>query len=706
MSPLKPAVILSLVFLIGLSIGWLSSADATIIHEDPARLAVQQPSDINSKIVHQLWQMFDSLGAVVSHINASDFDASRLSMNDYEQYYQSFKNYLSLSGISESDARDIIGQADLADAEFRAMINDSECFDSNMTRFEEYQAEGDTLNATLTSVELQKYWDGMNNSSRHLSDSVSLISQMMQNLSVDSTHLAEPVNMLDGYMGRMSELNTLPLSLPGNSDLSLDVNQPNVSTGDNVEFTSQLVSNGTAVRGGLVTLYVDGKPAGNGTTSSDGSTVLDYEVKGGSFASIMNAVAHFDPGETNFTPAVSNNVTLYRQTIPTDLSIRITPDNAVFGDTVLVQGRLTADGGYPVPDHLISVNFPGCPAYNVTTQADGTYSCDVNITQDFRAGDLDVNSSYGAATSTGEALSSVTSMGVRLHVLQSGTAMTLDPPPASIPGGENITFSGTLTGNSRRPVNGKGIEIFADDVLIGQNVPLDETGRYNVTLAIPVSLSPGRHDIYAVYAPEAGMSLTGSQSNRYIVDVRPAEPEITVTGMPLIAFQGDRVNLLTCTVIVAVVLLVIGLVLALATRVKRALSRANRSRQKPLPESQEAPVSQPSLILFEDEIARIEAIVTKVTDRREVISEIYRASRRIAGTHGFAVHDSATHREFFRSLTVKEPSLITPAGTITRNYESAVYGHVSPDEQDLVNSLNSLREIDGRMSDTKTGGGA
>ena len=73
--------------------------------------------------------------------------------------------------------------------------------------------------------------------------------------------------------------------------------------------------------------------------------------------------------------------------------------------------------------------------------------------------------------------------------------------------------------------------------------------------------------------------------------------------------------------------------------------------------------------------------------------EIYLAARRIAGAHGFAVAESATHREFYKKLVAQEPRLNVSAGTITRHYEAAVFGHKPLGEKDIVGSLYSLKEI-------------
>ncbi len=76
----------------------------------------------------------------------------------------------------------------------------------------------------------------------------------------------------------------------------------------------------------------------------------------------------------------------------------------------------------------------------------------------------------------------------------------------------------------------------------------------------------------------------------------------------------------------------------------------------------------------------------------------------MAESHGFAVPESATHREFYRMIVAREPRLHMPAGTITRHYETAVFGNRLLSDMDIVSSLYSLKEISALFAGESGGG--
>jgi hypothetical protein len=170
----------------------------------------------------------------------------------------------------------------------------------------------------------------------------------------------------------------------------------------------------------------------------------------------------------------------------------------------------------------------------------------------------------------------------------------------------------------------------------------------------------------------------------------------------------------TSLAIVVIVLAVAGLAVARATNARRRLEKMFRARRKPLPEpaisvtpgpvKPQAPVAPPAPARFEDEFARISAIVAGRADHQEVILEIYQAARRLAASHGFTVPESATHREFYRMIVAREPRLHVPAGTITRHYETAVFGYRLLGDTDIVSSLYSLKEINALFAGESGGG--
>ncbi|HEY3274475.1 MAG TPA: carboxypeptidase-like regulatory domain-containing protein [Methanocella sp.] len=764
---------------------------AQTIHENPANLTVQQPFDVSEKLAIQLNEMFGSLDNIALQINANDFKASRLSMSDFERYYASFQRDLGRMNLTGSDYQQILSHANLTADDLRAMINGSEAFNASLASFDKYRENGDTVNATIEAVELQGYFGTMNNSSRQLTASASAISRLLQNTSVSTSHLDGGIDMLNVFMDRVEGLNEVPKSLLGNTNLTLNASLANVSTGDMVMFYGRLSSNNTTIGGGLVSLYVDGVPVANATTLADGTCVIYYIIRGGSFAGTLNALAYYDPQGANYTPAVSNNVELKRRPITTYLTIAMAPGTARYGDTVRLSGMLTADGGYPVPDYPVSVHIPDRPACIVRTLDNGSYYCDLYITPQIRSGQFDLVAMYEAGNMPGDVLINATSLPATLSVIRETTSLSLDKAPSVLRGGDNAYFSGTLLSASGRPVEGEEVSIYAGTVRLGGG-NTDARGRYNLSIAIPCNLTAGTYQAYAAYSPPDGMCLSGTQSNPYAIIFTTAPPAITVYGLPLVLFQGDKLDLLvnvtanglpvdgcglivnlsamalgsgrtdytgnlylintidgsaglqsvkvcsaasglleattvdtrmvlvmpfdmmTSLAVIGVILVVIGLVLARVTRASRLLARLLPARKTPLPRPtlkvtplpETSRKQQPPVSRFEDEITRINGIIAGGAGRREIITEIYLAARRITANGGIAIPESATHREFFKSLTAKEPSLVTSAGTITKNYESAVFGRIQLKEQDIVNSLYNLKEINAHMLGEGKGEGA
>ena len=509
--------------LLGLAAAGASAGQTPVIHENPASLTTQQPFDVNGKLTLQLEQMFGSLDKVALNVNLSQFDLSRLSLKDFDQYYQFFKDYLARTNITGSDYQRITGQANVTAEQLREIIESSESFNADFTRFKAYYDGGDMVNATITALELQKQYDAMNSSSGQLTLTAAAISDLLQNTSVNTNRLDAGINTLNVFMGRMNELNALPMSLLGDTNLTLEASKVNVSTGDVVAFTARLSSDDTAVAGGLIDLYVDGASAGRVATGSNGTCTIFYRIAPGSFNGSFRAVAYFDPQSSDYTPAVSNGIELNRLPITPDLTMTATPEIVRFGDTLHVEGRLTADGGYPVPDHVVAVYYERQPAYYAVTDSNGYYTCGITITAQMSEGFFDTVARYEAESAPGEALANASSQTSVVRVLQEGTLLTLEQPPSAVDGGQSITFAGTIFSSGGRPVSGAEIGIYDDSGLIVSGTT-DDGGYFRATKHVSFGDVAGMHHIYAAYRPGAGLSLDGSQSDGYDVTYRPVTP--------------------------------------------------------------------------------------------------------------------------------------------------------------------------------------
>jgi hypothetical protein len=757
---------------------------APVIHENPASLEAQQPFDVNGKLMIQLEEMFGSLDKVALNINLNKFDLSRLSMKDYDQYYEFFKDYLNHTSVTGSEYQRITGEANITAEQLRGLIETSERFNMNFARFNDSYGKGDMVNATITAIELQKQYNALNDSSRELTLNADAIGMLLRNTSVNTNNLDQGIDTLNIFMDRINTLNALPMSLLGNTNLTLEANKVNVSAGDAVAFTARLFSNGTAVADGLVDLYVGGASVGQMATGSDGTCAIIYRITPGMFNGTYRAIAYFDPRGSSYTPAVSNAIDLHRLPIIPDVTMTASPMIVRFGDTVHAEGRLTADGGYPVPGHVVAIYCERQPACYTITNNSGYYSCGVNITARMSGGFFDTVARYEAEASPGEALADASSPASVIRVLPEGTTVILAQPPSFAEGGKNIIFAGAIISSSGRPVSDVEIGIYDDSGLIASGTT-DGLGYFNATKHVSFGDAAGMHRIYAAYRPEAGLSLKGSQSDVYNVTYLPVTPGFADSGMPLFTFHGDILNLsgrvtapdgtgiegiwltaggpnattgrmmtdeygefwftynismpagpqaiavdigsdsllnpvsvdawrtyvlpfdrMTGLAIAAIVLLVAVLAIGRTLRrdpalVRRLARLLSPKATPPKPTLKATPLSglsdgrdiRSGSTQFEDEITRINAILAGGADYREVIAEIYLAARRIAGAGGLVIAESATHREFYRKLVATEPRLNVSAGTITKHYEAAVFGHKPLSEKEIVGSLYSLKEI-------------
>ncbi len=278
-------------------------------------------------------------------------------------------------------------------------------------------------------------------------------------------------------------------------------------------------------------------------TDDDGRCTFYYVVGRDTFGRTIDAIAYYDPQGAGYARAVSNIVELTRRDITPDLTAGITSDTARFGDLVHVHGRLTADGSFPVPDRPIAVSLSGCPDCRVTTSDDGSYDCDLVVSSRVPAGRAVIVSRYDAAAAPGDALTNASSPPVELNVFREATSLTLSLLPPVLRGGEEADSDGVLESDAGKPVAGENVGIYVNDLCVGGN-QTDAFGRYDVHWSVLCDLSPGTYPVYAAYRPDGDLSLTGSQSSGYTVTFEEASPTIRVSGIPLIAFQGDTLDLL------------------------------------------------------------------------------------------------------------------------------------------------------------------
>ncbi len=129
-----------------------------------------------------------------------------------------------------------------------------------------------------------------------------------------------------------------------------------------------------------------------------------------------------------------------------------------------------------------------------------------------------------------------------LRVTPLASLVTLDVPKPLYHGGETGTFQGVVTASGGMPVTGANVTILAGDVPVGTCLT-DAGGRYSLVAPVPYDITPGDHDLHAIFDPGNGMALAGSRSAEFMTEFEPATPRATVRGLPLLVFPGDELNL-------------------------------------------------------------------------------------------------------------------------------------------------------------------
>jgi hypothetical protein len=261
--------------------------------------------------------------------------------------------------------------------------------------------------------------------------------------------------------------------------------------------------------------------------------------------------------------------------------------------------------------------------------------------------------------------------------------------------GDAVNISGRVTAPDGTGLEGLGLTVSTPGAVLGR-VVTGNNGTFQIVYKINMS------------AGSRAISLDSDPASLF----RPASAD--AGSMLVLPF-----DLLACLVIAIIALLAAVLMIGRITGIDRILARLlpivrrpvkeplrkPTLKVTPLPEPPAGRDIRPGTNRFEDEVTRINTIISSDADYREIIAEIYLAARRITGAHGFAMPESTTHREFYKKLIAKEPRLNVPAGTITRHYEAAVFGHQQLGKKDIADSQYSLNEINQLLTGEPAGGG-
>jgi hypothetical protein len=531
------------IFVIILLAGLLFSfypSHAQIVHEDPESLPVRQPYDADQKLALSLQEMFGTLDSFVAHVNASDFQASRQDIRLFMASYSNFTDIYQRSNLNGTDMEAIASKLAFMADDLNATVESSELYRADLNQFEEYVNNGDTRNAAQLAAKLQPSYRNVSDSVRAVNENSTYILMTLEHTNIDTSGLESGIVGLGNFTASVEEDNRKPSGLLGNTSLVLAASSDEVAAGDQIMLSGILRMSGSMLSGHLIRFYIDGTPAGSATTDESGVSTIVYEIDGRSFNRTMRASAEFDPQGDQLFPAMSNVLEITRRPEQALLQTQVTPKTAAYADTINVFGTLTTTSGVPAALQAVTISIAGSPAGVTVTGTDGSFALPLTVRHDIPAGDCQIRSSYEAAPDC--ALMSTSSAPAIVAITSGVSLITLDPVKPVYQGGKSAVFRGTLMTGTGSPVTAANVSIFAGDGPVGVCVT-DAGGQYSLATTIPYDIAPGSHDIYAVFDPGEGRALTGSHSGANTALFEPAVPQMTVNGVPFIAFPGDEFSL-------------------------------------------------------------------------------------------------------------------------------------------------------------------
>lgn len=526
---------------------------AQVVHENPDSLPVHSPYDADQKMVEAMEEMFGSLDSFVTHINASDFTASRQDIQLFTLSHASFAEVYRRVSLTDSDMEAIAEKLASMPDDLWATVNSSEAYSVELEQLANYTSANDLASATQLAARMRASYANVSESLGRFGTNSTALLRMLDNSSVDTTSLENGIRGMNIYAAKVNESNRNSSSLLGDVSLALTASRHEAFTGDLITLTARFRSvNGDlltlkealrtfdgSAAGHLVRFFVDDYQVGSAITDARGVCSIVYRVDGRSFNQTMRAQAEFDPQGQSLAPATSNLVEITRVPERSSLQARATPGVASYENTIYVYGTLTTFYGVPASGQTVTIALAGITAGNATTGTDGSYSFLLAVPYDAPAGDTFIQASYKGASDS--ALESSQSPPCAVWIAPGASLVTLEPQPPVFRGGDTATFLGMLTSDDGRPVTGANVSIYAGDVFIGLN-STDASGRFSITAPVPYNITPGDHGVYASFDPGNDRALTGSRSDVFKVRFDPVTPLVVVHGVPLLAFPGDELN--------------------------------------------------------------------------------------------------------------------------------------------------------------------
>ena len=191
--------------------------------------------------------------------------------------------------------------------------------------------------------------------------------------------------------------------------------------------------------------------------------------------------------------------------VPTELSLRVTPESVFVGDSITASGMLSG-GGSPLAHRNLEILLDKWPISTVTTSNDGSYAVNITIPYQYTR-TMTLASLYQPLGDDIETYLASQSPPVMIQTMFYPTQLEVTAPPSGHPG-LPINVSGEINSNNSHIE--RTIRVLLDDTRLTEAVV---SGHFNVEITLPADTSPGERNLTVIVSPlgrYAGISETKS----------------------------------------------------------------------------------------------------------------------------------------------------------------------------------------------------
>lgn len=512
-----------------------------IIHENPSNVTLWTNPDVNYKMEVQLQKMFIDAYYLSIALNESDFQTSKDYYTELYGNYRDYKDMLHFFNVTDDQYKMLDLSADFTVKDIKNILDNSENYSITYQNYNRYLSEGNKVEASKSALELRRAYLSINASKNALKSNASILINTINDSNFLTLPMEEALVNLDSHFYRIEDKQKSVDALLSNTNLTLETGTTEISLGGNTTFTSSLTGeNGQPISNTPVSYYINGRPAGEAITDSNGTYQFTYNVTQSSTRHV-DVYVEYIPVDRSTVPGFSRTVVIEVQPENTTINLTIEPDSASYGDTVQMAGRITTTRGLAVPGRSINFYLGDQRIGSITSNSDGTYSYAYIIRDTTPGGTSEIHAAFEPSKSADDVFLPSVSNNETIEVKQQATNLVLTPPGSRFIAEDEMPLTGRLTTADGVPVSNVNITILLDDKELATSTTSYD-GRYSTIATVPQDLQPGDYCIYSIYTP-ASSSLTNSASDKVSATFNKTTPLLFVNSMPAVLFAGDTLDI-------------------------------------------------------------------------------------------------------------------------------------------------------------------